>query len=61
MSENTDPNGKGDLHEGFDLGWEPEDEPTALEANHYNGAMSGGNVWPDASDLPHFKESVLTY
>ena len=22
LGENTDPEGRGDLHEGFDLGWE---------------------------------------
>jgi isopenicillin N synthase-like dioxygenase len=59
LGENTDPNGKGDLHEGFDIGWELDQvgcEPTQLPRD--DGAMSGANVWPE---LPGFRESVLGY
>nr|GAT54345.1 2OG-Fe oxygenase [Mycena chlorophos] len=51
LGENTDPEGKGDLHEGFDMGWEEQG----------NNAMSGTNVWPAESDLPGFRKRVLAY
>lgn len=60
LGENTDVSGLGDLHEGFDIGWEPR-----YFAEHMNsparsdGAMTGANVWPE--DLPGFKEAVLNY
>jgi isopenicillin N synthase-like dioxygenase len=55
--ENTDPNNKGDLHEGFDLGWEPAEE--LLQSVREDGVMTGQNVWPEG--LPGFKSSVLAY
>ncbi|KAH6913001.1 hypothetical protein BKA70DRAFT_783726 [Coprinopsis sp. MPI-PUGE-AT-0042] len=62
LAENTDVTGNGDLHEGFDLGWEAKGEatddagkPTVEPAT----AMDGENVWPD--DLPGFKDPVLKY
>ncbi|KAH9932699.1 Clavaminate synthase-like protein [Epithele typhae] len=55
LGENTNPENRGDLHEGFDLGWE---EPDGL-ARASDGAMAGENVWPDA--LPGFREAVLGY
>ena len=55
LGENTDPENRGDLHEGFDIGW--EDMSGVPRAN--DGAMTGSNVWPD--DLPGFKEAVLNY
>lgn len=55
LGENTDPKGHGDLHEGFDLGWEEQD----LEEMKNESAMSGGNVWPEA--VPGFKEPILNY
>ena len=62
LQENTNPEGLGDLHEGFDIGWEPELPPPATPsercepANHH---MTGSNVWPTGP--PGFKEAVLTY
>jgi isopenicillin N synthase-like dioxygenase len=53
LAENTDPENRGDLHEGFDIGW-----PGSLGAE---SAMSGGNVWPDSQRLPMFKQQVLDY
>ena len=51
--------GKGDLHEGFDIGWEPS-ASTGLEALvRDDGAMAGENVWPRG--LPDFRERVLDY
>ncbi|KAK0244516.1 hypothetical protein EDD85DRAFT_760325 [Armillaria nabsnona] len=55
LGENTDPKGHGDLHEGFDLGWEEQD----LEETKNETAMSGRNVWPEI--VPGFKEPVLKY
>jgi len=55
--------GLGDLHEGFDIGWEPGvDSGTAVDGSsppRDDGAMAGENVWP--SDLPGFKETTLQY
>ena len=63
LGENTDPTGRGDLHEGFDLGWEPKinnsvHNPSSMSVRK-NGAMTGENVWPN--DLPGFKEATLDY
>lgn len=58
-SSNTDPNNDGDMHEGFEFGWE-EIAPTAYDEKRANdGAMAGANVWPN--DLPDFRENLLTY
>ncbi|KAG8845452.1 hypothetical protein FRB96_002508 [Tulasnella sp. 330] len=62
LAENTDPENRGDLHEGFDMGWEdPSGTRTDCASENDNGtrAMQGGNVWP--TDLPGFKEPVLEY
>jgi len=56
LAENTDPQNRGDLHEGFDIGW--EDESLGAESGA-TGPMQGGNVWPEY--LPGFKEPVLEY
>ncbi|KAJ7205987.1 hypothetical protein GGX14DRAFT_367612 [Mycena pura] len=51
LGGNTDPAGRGDLHEGFDIGWEGSgDHP-----------MAGVNVWPADADLPEFRDRVLAY
>jgi len=50
LGENTDAKGLGDLHEGFDLGWEPALNTSGFEHSSMprdDGAMSGENVWPD--------------
>ncbi|KAF9005538.1 hypothetical protein BDQ17DRAFT_1278014 [Cyathus striatus] len=62
LGENTNAEGHGDLHEGFDIGWEPcvsdtaTSHPTGAEST---GSMYGGNVWPE--NLPGFKKPVLDY
>ncbi|KAG8957092.1 hypothetical protein FRC03_010554 [Tulasnella sp. 419] len=55
LGENTDPehNAVGDLHEGFDIGWE---ERGATESS--TGPMGGDNVWPE---LEGFKQPVMDY
>jgi len=54
LGENTDPENRGDLHEGFDFGWEDLATP-------YDGPMGGENVWPDTSEMPDFKPTLLQY
>ena len=49
---------KGDLHEGFDIGWEPDSAACGSEILA-DGPMSGTNVWPE--NLPGFREDVLEY
>jgi isopenicillin N synthase-like dioxygenase len=67
LSENTNPAGMGDLHEGFDLGWEEpvHDETGNTKSSSQEGtAMTGMNVWPDEkglTSLKGFKEDVLKY
>jgi isopenicillin N synthase-like dioxygenase len=53
LAENTDPENRGDLHEGFDIGWEGEDAD--------RGAMTGTNVWPREEDVPGFRAAALAY
>ncbi|KIP04232.1 hypothetical protein PHLGIDRAFT_25703 [Phlebiopsis gigantea 11061_1 CR5-6] len=57
LGENTNPENRGDLHEGFDLGW--EDASGSRRAG--DGAMAGENVWPDSTELPDFREPVMEY
>jgi isopenicillin N synthase-like dioxygenase len=57
LGENTNPENRGDLHEGFDIGW-PGDSPHATTSSE---EMSGVNVWPDEKNLPNFKKHVLDY
>ncbi|KAH9480251.1 2-oxoglutarate-Fe(II) type oxidoreductase hxnY [Psilocybe cubensis] len=61
LGENTDSNGLGDLHEGFDIGWEPQatDQSSSSLGPAKVSAMEGANVWP--SDLTGFKETTLEY
>lgn len=56
LGENTNPENRGDLHEGFDLGWE---EMESGQGRTDDGAMTGVNVWPVG--LPGFREACLDY
>ena len=60
LSTNIDPDGAGDMHEGFEFGWEVlNDSPGLLDAKRLNdGAMAGANVWPN---VPGFREALLRY
>ncbi|GJE97659.1 2OG-Fe(II) oxygenase [Phanerochaete sordida] len=57
LGENSNPENRGDLHEGFDIGW--EDSSGSARAD--DGAMSGANLWPDEQELPGFREAVMQY
>lgn len=61
LGENTNPDNHGDLHEGFDLGWEslPGSPDKTIERD--DGAMAGSNVWPNESDIPGFREDTVKY
>lgn len=59
LSSSNDPNSDGDMHEGFEFGWEQLHAILNDEKRSNDGAMAGANVWP--SDVPGFREAVLTY
>ena len=63
LQENTNSEGLGDLHEGFDIGWEPElphiSTTPSDRSESVDHHMAGSNVWP--AGPPGFKEAVLTY
>jgi len=63
LSGNNDPNGAGDLQEGFEFGWEdPSFSSSIIEEDkdqEKHGAMAGANVWP--SEPPGFRDAVLKY
>ncbi|EWC43850.1 hypothetical protein DRE_07294 [Drechslerella stenobrocha 248] len=50
LGENTDPAGRGDLHEGFDVGYDSKPGKNQME---------GENRWPES--LPEIKEPVTKY
>jgi isopenicillin N synthase-like dioxygenase len=60
LGENTNPENRGDLHEGFDLGWE-DPGSGAVRSLEDDGSMAGENVWPDDALLPGFRRAVLEY
>lgn len=67
LSSNNDPNGAGDMHEGFEFGFEPIHPPPApttadgITTQENNGVMAGANAWPREEDAPGFREGVLGY
>jgi isopenicillin N synthase-like dioxygenase len=60
LGENTNPENRGDLHEGFDIGWE---DPLTTDSFgvRETGAMSGTNIWPAPLQTTPFKRRVLDY
>ncbi|KAK7689938.1 hypothetical protein QCA50_006578 [Cerrena zonata] len=59
LSSNNNPENAGDMHEGFEFGWEQMIPKVVDEKRPEDGAMAGANVWPQ--DVPGFRESVLGY
>ncbi|THH20613.1 hypothetical protein EW146_g810 [Bondarzewia mesenterica] len=63
LTSNNDPYNNGDMHEGFEFGWESLRVDPFKSANDpklpNQGAMAGANVWP--KDVPGFREAVLRY
>lgn len=57
LGENTNPENHGDLHEGFDIGW--EELHSSSESGRDDSIMSGQNLWPPG--IPGFRESLLSY
>ncbi len=57
LSGNSDPANSGDMHEGFDFGF--EDLDLGQKSSRSESAMSGANVWP--KEVPDFREAVLKY
>jgi len=58
-SSNNDPDNDGDMHEGFDFGWEELEAKANDEKRANDGVMSGANVWPAYPS--GFREAVLKY
>ena len=66
LSENTDPEGRGDLNEGFNIGWEVlEGHENQTKGNAWydqNAPMGGENVWPEGGeDMKAFRRAMLEY
>jgi isopenicillin N synthase-like dioxygenase len=60
LSGNSNPENDGDMHEGFEFGWEElEDTLVNSKANDGDGVMGGANVWPEG--LPRFRRAALEY
>ena len=59
LSSVNDPASDGDLHEGFEFGWEEIIPKENDEKRANDGVMAGANIWP--SDPPNFREAELTY
>ena len=58
QSSRNDPQGDGDMHEGFEFGWEPL-EMKGYAGEQADGVMAGANVWPKEPE--GFREAVLKY
>jgi len=56
LEENTNPKGKGDVHEAYDMAAElPDDDPDLLSGK----SLYGKNLWPEA--CPEFRAAMLAY
>ncbi|EKM49812.1 uncharacterized protein PHACADRAFT_106367 [Phanerochaete carnosa HHB-10118-sp] len=56
LSSNNNPANMGDMHEGFEFGWEEMVPKERDEKRANDGVMAGANVWPE--DLPSFRTDV---
>ena len=66
LSENTDPAGRGDLNEGFNIGWEAlEGHESQTKENAWydqSATMGGANVWPEGGEeMKEFRRAMLEY
>ncbi|KIO08171.1 hypothetical protein M404DRAFT_997100 [Pisolithus tinctorius Marx 270] len=59
LGSNADPANRGDLHEGFAIGWEELMLKENDEKRVNDGAMAGANVWP--LEPAGFREACLNY
>jgi len=59
MEANIQPGNKGDLHEGFRIGWEEKSEDPRIQSASRDGVMAGANVWPDKP--ANFRIACLDY
>ncbi|KAJ6455462.1 2OG-Fe(II) oxygenase [Mycena sanguinolenta] len=63
LSGNNDPNGAGDLQEGFEFKFEPLDDGSHGADNETaiakEGIMAGANAWP--ARPPEFRQAALEY
>jgi hypothetical protein len=59
MEANIQPENKGDLHEGFRIGWEEKYGETRIQNPSRDGVMAGANVWPDQP--PNFRIACMDY
>jgi len=62
LSSNNNSYGAGDLHEGFEFGWEaPTTAANIAPEKDVEGVMAGANVWPSEEDVGGFREAALRY
>ncbi|KAJ3558398.1 hypothetical protein NM688_g949 [Phlebia brevispora] len=59
FSSSNDPDSDGDMHEGFEFGWEELVPKINDEKRANDGVMAGANIWPD--EPVSFREAELTY
>jgi len=59
LSGNNNPEGAGDLQEGFEFGWESPSKDSDIDES--SGVMAGANVWPSEEHVPRFRQTVLDY
>ncbi|KAJ8583594.1 Clavaminate synthase-like protein [Rhizopogon salebrosus TDB-379] len=59
MDANIQPGNRGDLHEGFRIGWEEKSEDPRIQSASRDGVMAGANVWPDQP--ANFRLACLDY
>lgn len=59
LEANIQPGNKGDLHEGFRIGWEEKYGDPVVENASRDGVMAGGNVWPDTPE--DFRTACMDY
>ncbi|ODO11636.1 hypothetical protein I350_00420 [Cryptococcus amylolentus CBS 6273] len=65
LTENNDPTNKGDMHEAFNMGLDPEVDPASFAQDIKEGELKHSeNLWPDEKDWQGakvFKQANLDY